>query len=93
MLTGHVWNADNTAGPFRYLNTLWWGDKILVHAYGQTYVYEVRSVQQVKPNDVAKMMKHEELSWLTLVTCREYDPKTGAYRSRVLARAVLVEVK
>ncbi len=56
-------------------------------------MYEVRSVQQVKPNEVGKMMKHEELLWLTLVTCREYDPKTGAYRSRVLVRTVLVEVK
>jgi hypothetical protein len=25
VLTGHVWNADNTVGPFRYINTLWWG--------------------------------------------------------------------
>ncbi len=93
VLTAHVWNADNTADPFRYLDTLRWGDRVYVHAYGRTYVYEVRSVELVRPNEVAKMMKHEELSWLTLVTCREYDPKTGAYRYRLLVRTVLMEVK
>lgn len=39
------------------------------------------------------MMKHEDLSWLTLVSCKDYIESTGEYRSRVLVRAVLVEVK
>ncbi len=93
VLTGHVWNADNSAGPFRYLNTLWWGHKIIVHLSGQQYIYEVRSVKEVAPTDVNAMMKHEELPWLTLVSCKGYAESTGEYRSRVLVRAVLVEVK
>lgn len=93
VLTGHVWNADNTAGPFRYINTLWYGDKVIVHAWGADYVYEVRAVQQVSPGNTAAMMKHEELPWVTLVTCRGYDEATGTYKYRVLVRAVLVEVK
>jgi LPXTG-site transpeptidase (sortase) family protein len=93
VLTGHVWNADNSAGPFRYLNTLWWGDKVIVHASGQQYVYEVRSVKEVKPTDIDAMLKHEELPWLTLVSCKDYVESTGEYRYRVLVRAVLVEVK
>jgi LPXTG-site transpeptidase (sortase) family protein len=93
VLTGHVWNAENSAGPFRYLNILWWGDKVIVHIAGQQYVYEVRSVKEVAPTDVNAMMKHEDLSWLTLVSCKGYVESTGKYRSRILVRAVLSEVK
>ena len=93
MLTGHVWNADNTPGPFARLNQLWWGDQVIVHAWGGQYVYEVRAVMQVSPGNTAAMMKHEELPWLTLVTCRGYDETSGSYKYRVLVRAVLVDVK
>jgi LPXTG-site transpeptidase (sortase) family protein len=93
VLTGHVWNADNSAGPFRYLNTLWWGDKIIVHVSGQQYIYEVRAVKEVAPTNINAMMKHEELPWLTLVSCKGYVESTSEYRSRVLVRAVLIEVK
>jgi LPXTG-site transpeptidase (sortase) family protein len=93
VLTGHVWNADNTAGPFRYINTLWYGDKVIIHAGGALHVYEVRSVLQVGPGNVNALMKHEELPWVTLVTCRGYDTAAGTYEYRVLVRAVLVEVK
>jgi LPXTG-site transpeptidase (sortase) family protein len=93
VLTGHVWNADNTVGPFGYINTLWYGDQIIVHAWGGEYVYEVRSVQQVDPSSTAQLLKHEELPWLTLVTCRGYDEATGTYQYRILVKAILVDVK
>jgi LPXTG-site transpeptidase (sortase) family protein len=93
VLTGHVWNADNSAGPFARLNTLWWGDRIIVHAEGGEYVYEVRSVQQISPGNTAAMLKHEDLQWLTLVTCRAYDQASNTYKYRLLVRAVLIEVK
>ncbi len=93
VLTGHVWNADNSEGPFRYINTLWWGDKVIVHAWGAQYVYEVRSVQLVGPGNTDAMMKHEVLPWVTLVTCRGYDQASNSYLYRVLVRAVLLEVK
>ena len=38
-------------------------------------------------------MKHEEKSYLTLVTCDRYDEKTGTYLRRVAVRAVLVDVR
>ncbi len=93
VLTGHAWNADNTAGPFARVNTLWWGDRIVVHAGGGEYVYEVRSVQQISPGNTAAMLKHEDLQWLTLVTCRAYDQASNTYKYRLLVRAVLIEVK
>ncbi|MBE3088451.1 MAG: hypothetical protein IMZ71_04995 [Chloroflexi bacterium] len=53
----------------------------------------MRSVQQVGPGSTAAMLKHEELPWVTLVTCRGYDKSSNSYKYRVLVRAVLVEVK
>ncbi len=50
-------------------------------------------MKQVAPTDVNAMLKHEELPWLTLVTCKSYDEKTDSYRYRVIVRAVLIEVK
>jgi LPXTG-site transpeptidase (sortase) family protein len=93
VLTGHVWNADNTPGPFAGLNQLWWGDKVIVHAWGGQYLYEVRSVEQVSPGNATAMLEHEDLPWVTLVTCRGYDAATGGYQYRVLVRAVLVDIK
>ena len=66
---------------------------MIVHAWGAQYVYEVRSVEQVKPNDTAAMMEHQTVPWVTLVTCRGYDQASNSYTYRILVRAVLVEVK
>ena len=93
MLVGHVWNADNTIGPFDNIDTLSWGDKVIIHAWGAQYVYEVRTEQQVGPGSTAAMLKHETLPWVTLVTCRGYDEPKGDYTYRILVRAVLVEMK
>jgi LPXTG-site transpeptidase (sortase) family protein len=93
VITGHVWNADNTAGPFVYLNTLWYGDRIIVHAWGQQYTYEVRSVMQVRPDSTSAAFQHKDTPWLTLTTCRSWDANSGTYRYRVLVQAALVNVK
>ena len=91
VLTSHVYLASGKPGPFVSLNKLKFGDKIVVHAYGQKYTFEVQTNTVVPPTDKS-MMKHEEKAWLTLVTCKDYDPKTDTYLNRVLVRAVLVSV-
>jgi large repetitive protein len=91
VLTGHVYLSNGLPGPFVNLSGLKYGDKIIIHAYGQKYTFEVRTNDVVRPNDTS-VMKHEEKSWLTLVTCKEYDEKTNTYRKRVVVRAVLVNV-
>jgi LPXTG-site transpeptidase (sortase) family protein len=78
-------------GPFVNLCQLKYGDEIIIRAYGQNYVFAVQTNTVVEPND-ASAMKHEEKSWLTLVTCKDYDEKAGAYKKRLLIRAVLVRV-
>lgn len=92
VLTGHVTSANGRAGPFANLSQLKFGDKVIIHAYEQSYIFEVRSNDVVSAND-RSAFKHEEKSWLTLVTCKEYDAKSQTYQSRVVVRAVLIEVK
>ena len=48
--------------------------------------------QYVSPND-ASVMKHEDKSFLTLITCDTYNEKTGTYLRRVVVRAALVDVR
>jgi len=91
VLTGHVYLANGLPGPFVNLNKLTYGDQIIVHVYGQKYTFEVQTNEVVQPNDKS-VMKHEEKSWVTLVTCKDYDEKTNTYNKRVVVRAVLVKV-
>jgi LPXTG-site transpeptidase (sortase) family protein len=91
VLTSHVYLSNGLAGPFVNLNKLKFGDKIIVHAYGQKYTFAVQTNAVVAPDDTSAF-KHEDKPWLTLVTCKEYDEKINAYRKRVVVRAVLVSV-
>lgn len=91
VLTSHVYLSDGSPGPFVNLHTLKYGDRVIVHAFGQKYTFEVRTNAIVEPNDTSAL-KHEERPWLTLVTCKDYDEKTNAYRKRVVVRAVLISV-
>jgi len=92
VLTGHVYSANGLPGRFQNLGMLKYGDQVIVHAGGQKYVFEIRSNSVVLPGD-SSAFKHEELSWLTLITCKEYDPATNTYGKRVLVRAVLVDIE
>jgi LPXTG-site transpeptidase (sortase) family protein len=93
VLTGHVYDSNGLPGPFIDIDDLGYGDTIIVHAWGQQYVYEVREMTEVDPNDTSVITQHEELPWLTLVTCRGYDPVTNNYRYRYIVRAVQVKIK
>ena len=81
VITSHVYLSNGLPGPFVSLSALKYGDKVIVHAFGQKYTFEVRSNETVAPNNVSAF-QHEERPWVTLVTCREYDEKTDSYRKR-----------
>jgi LPXTG-site transpeptidase (sortase) family protein len=91
VLTGHVYDANGQPGPFVNLNRLRYGDRVIVHAYGQRYIFEIRTNDVVTPRD-SSVFKHEERPWITLMTCKEYDEITDTYGKRVVVRAVLVSV-
>ena len=93
MLTAHVYNAFGQPGPFVSLNKMWWNDQIIIHAWGAQYVYAVRGVTQVNPDALSSVIQHKDLPWVTLVTCRGYDPSSNSYTYRVVVMAVLVDVR
>lgn len=88
------WGHYPTApGPFVNLGSLLWGQKIIVHAFGQKYIYEVRSVWWWTKSDDLRPLQHEEHPWLTLITCRGYDEESDTYRWRTVVRAVQVSIE
>ncbi|HEY5728894.1 MAG TPA: sortase, partial [Anaerolineales bacterium] len=91
VLTSHVYLSNGKPGPFAKLHELQTGDQIIVHIFGQKYIFEVLTNAIVSPTD-RSVMRHEERPWLTLVTCANYDEKTGTYKNRFIVRAVLVKV-
>jgi LPXTG-site transpeptidase (sortase) family protein len=91
-ITAHVWDADNNPGPFVDLNTLQHGDEIIIHAWGLTHTYEVRDVEQVRPDDL-RALPHEDYDVLTLLTCQGFDEDVGAYDWRLAVRAVLLGIE
>jgi LPXTG-site transpeptidase (sortase) family protein len=93
VLTGHVVDANGLPGPFDDIGKLKYGDQIIIHAWNQEYVYEVREIQLISATDTKDVLKHEDLSWITLLTCRNYDAETGTYLNRYIVRAVLVKVQ
>ncbi len=92
-LTAHVYDANGRPGPFVNLGSLRWGSQVMVHAFGRTYIYEVRSVRAQVDAKEANVIRHEEQPWLTLITCQGYDEKSDSYRWRTVVRAVLVKVE
>ena len=93
VLTAHVYDSNGLPGPFVNLDQMRVGDRIIVHAFDEAFVYEVRLIQQVKPDAIKSILKHEQTPWITLVTCRGYDEATDSYRYRVVVRAVQVEIR
>jgi LPXTG-site transpeptidase (sortase) family protein len=92
VITGHVWNRDDTPGIFVDLKSLKYGDQIMIRAWGQTYVYEVRERRLLGPKNIDAMMQSEDYDWVTLITCEGFNPFNESYLFRRMVRAVLVEV-
>jgi LPXTG-site transpeptidase (sortase) family protein len=92
-ISAHVYDANGQPGPFVHLGQLQWGDQVIVHAFGQEYIYEVRDVRVVSPQAVSSTITHEQNPWLTLITCQGYDEASNSYRYRVVVKAVQVQIK
>ena len=92
VLTGHVTLPNGQEGPFAEIGKLKWGDRVIIHAYGATFEYEVRQNRTVSPLN-SDVLEHEEEPWLTLITCKTFNESSGEYTSRIAIRAVLVGVE
>jgi LPXTG-site transpeptidase (sortase) family protein len=91
-ITGHVTLPNGKPGPFANLSTLYWGQQVVLHMNGQKYIYEVRSVRRVWPQDIS-VLNHAEYSTITLITCQGYNSLENTYAYRVAVQAVLMRVE
>lgn len=91
-IAAHVNLPNGLPGPFAEIDTLKWGDLIFIHAWGAKYVYEIRQVMRVDPWDLS-ILAHEELDWVTLITCSEFNPGDETYSLRSIVRGVLTKVE
>ncbi|MBM3138330.1 MAG: sortase, partial [Chloroflexi bacterium] len=92
-ITAHVLDSNGQPGPFADLHNLKWGDEVVIEAWGQRYVYEIREIDEWVSPEKTDFLTHEDFPWLTLITCKNYNPQTGSYDWRVLVRAVQVRVE
>lgn len=91
VLTAHVYGYNGKPGPFVDIKNLAYNDQVIVHVYGQQYIFAVRTSQQVRPQDTRYAYEHVEGgSYLTLITCQSYDPTSNTYSHRRVVRLVLV---
>jgi LPXTG-site transpeptidase (sortase) family protein len=91
-ITGHVVLADGTPGPFQNIEKLVWGDQIILHINGEKFIYELRKSTNVLPSDYS-LFRYDGYSWVTLITCDEYNKATDTYLKRTLVKAVLVKIE
>jgi LPXTG-site transpeptidase (sortase) family protein len=92
VLTGHVWDEFNRPGIFNSIKQLSYGDQILIRAYGVNYTYEVRDNRLITAENIKSALKHEDTSWVTLLTCEGFTKETNSYPYRRIVRAVLVSI-
>lgn len=94
VLTAHVTDSNGLPGPFANLKTLTYGDQIIVHLFGQQYIYEVQNSRMTRPQSTSFAFESmQDYSYLTLITCQGYIPFSDSYFFRRVVRAVLVDVK
>lgn len=91
VITGHATLPGDRPGPFFGVRSLRFGDTVIIHAWGQSYAYEIRDVQYLDPSN-SSVFQHEELPWVTLITCYGLDETGSEYRWRVAARGVLTAI-
>lgn len=91
VITSHVVTSTGADGPFARLNTLAVGDKFFITAFNRQYVYQVKSVSNIAPDD-SSVFKHSDKSVVTLMTCSKYNATTKQYDARLVVKAELVQV-
>jgi len=94
VLTGHVYDHQGHPGVFSGLSTLSYGQRVVISAWGQDYIYEVRESRQAPADEISLLSDTGDgYDWLTLITCKGYDEQLDEYRWRHVVRAVLVKVR
>ncbi|MEA4811814.1 MAG: sortase [Anaerolineaceae bacterium] len=92
VLTAHVWNSLNEPGPFHDLKSLKYNDEVQLQAFGHIYTYRVRKNFSIAPDDLKTLFAEKNGSWLTLMTCENFNELTDNYDARRLVQAVLIKI-
>lgn len=92
VLTGHSTDANGNLTSFGYIGELSMGDKVMIHSNGLIYIYQIKENRLISPLSIDTLFKHQDYSWLTMVTCENYNDDLGKYTSRRMVRAVLISV-
>ena len=92
VITGHAYLSNGLPGPFVDLETLSWGDEIVLYAHGLKYTYQVRVRDLVSADDLS-ILDHKDQDWLTLFSCKEYSETLDEYLWRQVIQAVLIDVE
>ena len=91
VLAGHIMVRYIGQGPFRRLDKLAPGDRVIVHTEQNIYTYRVRAQMRVNIEDVY-VTNPTENPQLTLLTCSNWDEESESYRQRLVVFADLEKV-
>ncbi len=75
------------------LNQLSYGDQIIIHLNGSAYIFEIRSKHVVLPKNMKVIDQLETYSWLSLVTCKDFNEDREEYLYRLIVRAILIDIQ
>ena len=92
VISGHVSLTNKKAAPFANLSRLRVGDEVIVQAVQYRYIYSVRVVKEIAPDNLSVFGRKPE-PWITLLTCSGYEPSTGQFKTRLVVQALLVRVE
>jgi LPXTG-site transpeptidase (sortase) family protein len=88
VLVGHITLTASRRGPFAELQHIPRDGVVSYVADGVEYVYRVRSVRRLEPDDV-KSLYLRDGRVLLLLTCTDFDPERRVYANRLLVEATL----
>jgi sortase A len=91
VITSHVVTNYGADGPFARLKAVSVGDNIYVTSFDRLYIYKVKSLGNVAPNDIT-VFGHADEPVLTLITCSNFNEATQTYDNRYVVKADLVQV-
>lgn len=90
VIAAHSYLANGNPGPFVHLEQLKKDDLIELTSWGIKSIYQVREVARVGAHDLSPL-RHEKKSWMTLITCQQFNEETGEYLYRLVVRAEKIQ--
>ena|SRR5215475_2180843 len=86
VLIGHVEDTKGQPGPFAHLFQTKAGDIVILRDGDLQILYKVASVERAAPDDMHYVVRDGRRR-ITLITCTDWDVKTGTYLGRLIVIA------